>query len=134
MSTDSTATTSQRENHRFVQQQEPVLRPDAGIASGFSRKPETPKLSYAAWRAQTDVVPARSSASSFAGSARLSFQNLRERVVEMSQCAVVDEARAYHYMNLVSQYLLAREVRLDNFLERHNLTAQFLAEDGAGKR
>ena len=65
---------------------------------------------------------------------RLSFQNLRERVVEMSQCAVVDEARAYHYMNLVSQYLLAREVRLDNFLERHNLTAQFLAEDGAGKR
>jgi hypothetical protein len=65
---------------------------------------------------------------------RLSFQNLRERVVEMSQCAVVDEVRAYHYMNLVSQYLLAREVRLNNFLERHNLATQFLAEDGARKR
>ncbi len=65
---------------------------------------------------------------------KLSFQTLQIRVSEMGDCVFVDEERAQHYANLGGSYGLVMAKRLKNFVERHDLTAQFLAEDAAGKR
>jgi phage-related protein len=53
---------------------------------------------------------------------------------EMRQCQRVDPEHQSKYYNTSSEVDATQMGRLLDFLERHNLYRQFLAEDEAGKR
>jgi hypothetical protein len=65
---------------------------------------------------------------------RFSFQSLQDRFSEMEDCIAVDEERGPYYASLAGIYGVGVAARLKHFIERHNLMAQFLSEDAAGKR
>jgi hypothetical protein len=60
--------------------------------------------------------------------------NLTNQADEMHACAELDEENWPRYHKLFDKFLMADSLRLQDFLSRHNLWAQFYAEDEAGKR
>jgi hypothetical protein len=65
---------------------------------------------------------------------QLSVETLKERSREMRDCFAVDSENARDYFDLVTGYGTELSGRYKNFIERHHLMTQFLAEDAAGKR
>lgn len=65
---------------------------------------------------------------------KLSVQTLKQRSHQMNDCFAVDSENGRDYFGLVAAYGLELGRRYKNFIDRHNLMAQFLAEDAAGKR
>ena len=53
---------------------------------------------------------------------------------EMLKCEKVDPDNEWRYYNTAGEICGEKEVRLINFLHRHDLWNQFKAEDAAGKR
>jgi len=64
----------------------------------------------------------------------VSAPNLDLRAEQMGKCYLVDKSWGELYKNVLVQSMFALEGRHHNFIIRHNLEAQFLAEDAAGKR
>lgn len=67
----------------------------------------------------------------------LSYYQLNDRMGEMSECVAVDRddlSRVLLYSETASRFNLKQMVRLRNFVKRHELYGQFIAEDAAGKR
>lgn len=65
---------------------------------------------------------------------RLSLRALKQRSDEMGDCFAVDSERSHQYFSLVAAYATELSGRYKDFIDRHNLMAQFLAEDATGKR
>ena len=65
---------------------------------------------------------------------KLPAKKLNERSDEMHDCAVVDEENQHSYLQLAGMFQMEYELRLLDFVTRHHLMAQFMAEDAAGKR
>jgi hypothetical protein len=64
----------------------------------------------------------------------LSFAELGLRATEMRQCYAVDDNPKMMYNETAAAFFVKREERLQNFVNRHHLMEQFLAEDISGKR
>ena len=65
---------------------------------------------------------------------RLSVHTLKQRTGEMRDCFAVDSENSHDYFVVVAAYTTELSGRYKNFIDRHNLMAQFLVEDAAGKR
>jgi hypothetical protein len=65
---------------------------------------------------------------------KTSHNELTNRVKEMFDCSKVDPDNERTYYDAMSGICAARAMRLKNFLVRHNLWNQFIAEDAQGKR
>jgi hypothetical protein len=65
---------------------------------------------------------------------RESFHTLDQRVAEMSQCEQVDSRNKAQYYITAAATRSEQSSRMANYLNRHNLFEQFIAEDTAGKR
>ena len=48
-------------------------------------------------------------------------------------CQSVDPANRHLYFNTMAEVSAVREVRLEDYVQRHGLASQFLAEDTQGK-
>ena len=59
---------------------------------------------------------------------------LDARMKQLSQCMRTDSTFSTRYSEANRAYVLADLVRIANFMKRHNLTPQFLAEDEQGQR
>jgi hypothetical protein len=68
------------------------------------------------------------------GSDGLAFYELTGRWVEMFECQKVDPERHFSYYNTFSEIDSEQERKLEDFLRRHKLYGQFIAEDAQGKR
>jgi hypothetical protein len=53
---------------------------------------------------------------------------------EMADCVAVDRDRAIVYAETAGRFNTKQMVRLLDFVKRHELHDQFIAEDAAGKR
>lgn len=65
---------------------------------------------------------------------QLSVEELNLRSSEMADCEKVDPERLSDYADSISFDSSVRGERMLRFLNRHNLIAQFMQEDAAGKR
>lgn len=65
---------------------------------------------------------------------KLSLQALEQRSREMGDCMAVDPEGRNAYFTFEAAYITELYGRCKGFIDRHKLTAQFLAEDAAGKR
>jgi hypothetical protein len=77
------------------------------------------------WASKMEVMQPR-----FAGTADVSFTQLRDWGVEMLKCSDVDPGGRLRYFAMIQSRLITR---YNNFLNRHHLYDQFLAEDAQGK-
>jgi hypothetical protein len=68
------------------------------------------------------------------GTIAITYETLGGWVDEMMQCRDVDPANREKYFNVVAGAVAERANRGTNYLVRHGLYKQFLAEDVAGKR
>jgi hypothetical protein len=68
------------------------------------------------------------------GTIAITYETLGSWVDEMMQCRDVDPANREKYFNVASGAVAERANRETNYLVRHDLYKQFLAEDVAGKR
>jgi hypothetical protein len=68
------------------------------------------------------------------GTISITYETLGSWVDEMMQCRDVDLANREKYFNVASGAVAERANRETNYLVRHGLYKQFLAEDVAGKR
>lgn len=68
------------------------------------------------------------------GTIAITYETLGSWVDEMMQCQTVDPANREKYFKVVSGAVAERANRETNYLVRHGLYKQFLAEDVAGKR
>jgi chromosome condensin MukBEF complex kleisin-like MukF subunit len=68
------------------------------------------------------------------GSIAITYETLGGWVDEMMQCQTVDAPNREKYFNAASGAVAERANRETNYLVRHGLYKQFLAEDVAGKR
>jgi hypothetical protein len=66
--------------------------------------------------------------------ARPRFIDLDYWLLEMNDCTKVDRAFEAHYHNTETEIVAEQSSRYFDFLERHNLHAQFMAEDAQGQR
>lgn len=67
----------------------------------------------------------------------LSYYQLSDRMGEMSECIAVDrddQSRVLLYSETASRFNIKQMVRLRDFVKRHGLYDQFIAEDADGKR
>lgn len=64
----------------------------------------------------------------------LTANALEARMKELSQCMRTDKLYSTRYAEANRAYAIAQLVRMANFMKRHNLTSQFLAEDEQGQR
>ena len=64
----------------------------------------------------------------------LTANMLDARMKELSQCMRTDKVNSVRYAEANRAYGIAQLVRMANFMKRHNLTSQFLAEDEQGQR
>ena len=64
----------------------------------------------------------------------LTANMLDARTRELSQCMRTDKLNSTRYADANRAYAIAQLVRMADFMKRHNLTAQFLAEDEQGQR
>jgi hypothetical protein len=55
-------------------------------------------------------------------------------LIEMSNCGKVDHNFEARYRHTEDEIIVEQASRVQNFLKRHNLVDQFLAEDAQGKR
>ena len=65
---------------------------------------------------------------------KLLVTELSSRLWEMAACQAVDPPNAGDYVKASTIYLMAVDVRYQNFVKRNNLVQQFLQEDAEGKR
>jgi hypothetical protein len=68
------------------------------------------------------------------GTIAITYETLGSWVDEMMQCQTVDPANREKYFNVASGAVAERASRETNYLVRHGLYKQFLAEDVAGQR
>jgi hypothetical protein len=68
------------------------------------------------------------------GTIAITYETLGSWVDEMMQCRDVDPANREKYFDVASGAVAERANRETNYLVRHDLYKQFLAEDVAGKR
>ncbi len=68
------------------------------------------------------------------GTIAITYETLGSWVEEMTQCQSVDPANREQYFNVAAGGIAERANRETNYLVRHGLYKQFLAEDVAGKR
>jgi hypothetical protein len=68
------------------------------------------------------------------GTIAIPYETLGSWVDEMMQCQTVDPPNREKYFNVASGAVAERANRETNYLVRHGLYKQFLAEDLAGKR
>ena len=80
------------------------------------------------WASKMEVMQPR-----FAGTADVSFTQLRDWGVEMLKCSDVDPGGRLRYFATSSMIQSRLITRYNNFLNRHHLYDQFLAEDAQGK-
>lgn len=59
---------------------------------------------------------------------------LDARMKELSQCMRTDKVNSMRYSAANRAYAIAQLGRMGDFMKRHNLTSQFLAEDEKGER
>jgi hypothetical protein len=64
----------------------------------------------------------------------ITYETVGSWVDEMMQCRDVDPANREKYFNVVAGAVAERANRETNYLVRHGLYKQFIAEDVAGKR
>jgi hypothetical protein len=69
-----------------------------------------------------------------AGVAYVTYEELGAWFHEMYECGKVDPANDDRYYNTGSEGLVRGQMRLEDFLQRHNLWNQFIAEDAQGCR
>lgn len=62
------------------------------------------------------------------------YDVLSEWDSEMTDCEKVDPNNKWTYYNTSEEITEIRHTRLIDFVSRHNLWQEFIAEDGAGKR
>ena len=80
------------------------------------------------WKAKLEQQPA------LTGIANVSFNELSAWVSEMADCSSVDPEFSWQYCNTDEEARTDLLIREQNFLARHNLWGQFIAEDAQGKR
>ena len=68
------------------------------------------------------------------GTIAMTYETLGSWVDEMMQCRDVDSANREKYFHVVAGAVAERANRETNYLVRHGLYKQFLAEDAAGTR
>ena len=68
------------------------------------------------------------------GTIAITYETLGTWVNEMMQCQTVDPPNREKYFKVASGAVAERANRETNYLVRHGLYSQFLAEDVAGKR
>jgi hypothetical protein len=78
------------------------------------------------WAAQLDGSPETVSS--------LTYYQLNDRMAEMADCVAIDDVRAVLYSETGARFNMRQMVRLRDFVKRHELYDQFIAEDAAGKR
>lgn len=66
--------------------------------------------------------------------ANVGYYELNGWVMEMSDCETVDPDFSLRYLNTQSETQSEKLDRVADFLRRHNLWDQFIAEDAQGKR
>jgi len=59
---------------------------------------------------------------------------IRRWAKEMNDCEKVDPTNQLRYYNTISELMTEEKMRMEHFLDRHQLWEQFVAEDAAGKR
>lgn len=64
----------------------------------------------------------------------LTYYQLNDRMGEMADCVAVDDERAAIYAMTSGRFNAQQMIRLRDFVKRHELYQQFIAEDAAGKR
>ena len=79
------------------------------------------------WKARLEQQPA------LVGIANVSFNELSAWASEMADCGSVDPQFAWPYFNTLEEARTDLLIREQNFLARHNLWGQFIAEDAQGK-
>jgi hypothetical protein len=62
------------------------------------------------------------------------FETLDGWFLEMFECKSVDPDNVRLYHNVLSEVAATQVLRLERFLQRHDLYDRFIAEDRAGKR
>lgn len=72
--------------------------------------------------------------SSTANDRNLTAKMMDARMRQFSQCMRTDNMQDTRYAEAATAYTNAYMVRVVNFMKRHNLTEQFLAEDQQGQR
>jgi hypothetical protein len=90
--------------------------------------------SLAAAQCQSDAAIWLPALEAQGGTIAITYETLGGWVVEMTQCQTVDPANREKYFNVASGAVVERANRETNYLVRHGLYKQFLAEDVAGKR
>lgn len=80
------------------------------------------------WASKMKVMQPR-----FAGTADVGFTQLRDWGVEMLKCSDVDPGGRLRYFATSSMIQSRLITRYNDFLTRHHLYDQFLAEDAQGK-
>lgn len=68
------------------------------------------------------------------GADGVSFNTLGGWAEEMDKCKAVDPNDYWRYYNTFAEANATQQARLDDFVIRHHLWDQFIAEDAAGKR
>ena len=66
--------------------------------------------------------------------AQLRVAEVIERAIEMRDCIKVDAEHAHLYNDIAAFYSCVKSDRLQAFIERHGLVAQFAQEDAKGLR
>jgi len=66
--------------------------------------------------------------------AQLRVTEVIERAIEMRDCMKVDPERSHLYSDVAAFYSSVKSDRLQAFIERHGLVAQFAQEDAKGLR
>jgi len=66
--------------------------------------------------------------------AQLRVTEIIERAIEMRDCAKLDAERSHLYSDIAAFYSGVKSDRLQAFIERHGLVAQFAQEDAKGLR
>ena len=61
-------------------------------------------------------------------------KTLEARIAELGQCVKTDSVQSVRYSQGSRAYAIAELERMSDFMQRHNMTAQFYQEDDQGKR
>lgn len=101
--------------------------------SAHAAYPQTPNVEKCRADANAWIADA---SSTVVANGPVSYLDLLDRSVEMSQCAVKypEEPQVKEYSILVDAYKSAAIARLSSFVKRKNLYSEFVKEDSAGQR
>jgi hypothetical protein len=84
-------------------------------------------------RADQKSLFAKLEAPNGVGVANVSYDELEGWGYEMSDCIAVDPEFTKEYYNTLAEAATGQLIRMERFLDRHNLWGQFGAEDAQGK-